>query len=192
MSLLSTMNRLTTKKKWSSAIDDMLRQVVDEGFAFYVCGERRDPVVLVAAYYWKSYVDLLTITEPDRVTAARAVREPGFDVFGPRKVVWAYGNEAEPTLRALLNLTHPDHPDHPTCPHEPPRLMIVPAHLQRPMTFKAPDSWKVQNRVQRLESALASDLASMEAAGLLTREEGPLWSGQGGFVLPSGAPDGVV
>jgi len=173
MSLLTAMNRLTKKNGWPSAVDEMLRQIVDDGFAFYVCGERLDPVVLGAAYYWGSCVDLLTITEPDRVTAARAVREPSFDVFGPRKVVWAYGNEAEPTLRALLNLNHPVHPDHPTFPHEPPRLMIVPAHLQRPMTFKAPESWKVQNRARRLERALASDLVNMEAAGLLSSEEGP-------------------
>jgi hypothetical protein len=97
---------------------------------------------------------------------------PGFDVVNPGKVIWAYGNEAEPTLRALLNLKHPGHPDHPDSPHDPPRLMIVPAHLQQPMIFKAPESWKVQNRAHRLESALASDLVSMKAAGLLSRDEG--------------------
>jgi hypothetical protein len=172
MSLLTTMNRLMVKNGWSSAVDDMLHQLVDDGFAFHVCGKRLDPVVLVASYHLKSHVDLLTITEPDRVTAARALRQPGFDVFNPGSVAWAYGNEAEPTLRALLNLKHPDHPDHPTATTEPPRFMVVPAHLQRPMTFKAPESWRAENRARRLEAALANELVVMDAAGLLDREVG--------------------
>ena len=170
MSLLTTMNHLTMKNGWSSAVDDMLHHLVDDGFAFHVCGKRLDPVVLVASYHWKSHVDLLTITEPNHVTAARALREPGFDVFNPGSVIWAYGNEAEPTLRALLDLKHPDHPDHPVAATAPPRLMIVPAQLQRPMTFKAAESWKVGNRARRLEAALASELVAMEAAGPLDEE----------------------
>ncbi|MGB3441111.1 MAG: hypothetical protein WBA97_20370 [Actinophytocola sp.] len=170
MSLLTTMSHLTAKNEWSIAVDDMLHQLVDDGFAFHVCGERLDPVVLVASYYWKSHVDLLTITGPDSVTAARALREPDLDVFNPGSVIWAYGNEAETTLRALLNLIHPDHPDHPVAATAPPRLMIVPAWLQRPVTFKAAESWKVGNRARRLEAALASELVAMEAAGLLDEE----------------------
>jgi hypothetical protein len=170
MSLPTTMNCLTMKNGWSNAVDDMLHQLVDDGFAFHLCGERLDPVVLVASYRWRNHVDLLAITESDRVTAARAVREPDFDVFNPGRVVWAFGNEAEPTLRALLNLKHPDHPDHPTATTEPPRSMIVPARLQRPMTFRSPESWKVGNRARRLETALASELIAMDAAGLLDRE----------------------
>jgi hypothetical protein len=172
MSLLTTMNRLTIKNGWSNAVDDMLQLLVDDGFAFHLCGERLDPVALVASYHWRSHVDLLTITESDRVTAARALREPDFDVFNPGKVVWAFGNEPEPTLRAFLNLKHPDHPDHPTATTEPPQLMIVPARLQRPMTFRSPESWKVGNRARRLETALASELIAMDAAGLLDREVG--------------------
>ncbi|MEV6444766.1 hypothetical protein [Amycolatopsis sp. NPDC051716] len=172
MSLLTTMNRLTIKNGWSNAVDELLRQLVDDGFAFHLCGERLDPVALVASYRWSSHVDLLTITESDRVTAARAVREPVFDVFNPGKVVWAFGNEAEPTLRAFLDLKHPDHPDHPSATTEPPRLMIVPARLRRPMTFRSPESWKVDNRARRLESALASELIAMDAAGLLDHEVG--------------------
>lgn len=172
MSLLTTMNRLTIKNGWSNAVDDMLQLLVDDGFAFHLCGERLDPVALVASYRWRSHVDLLTITESDRVTAARALREPDFDVFNPGKVVWAFGNEPEPTLRAFLNLKHPDHPDHPTATTEPPQLMTVPARLQRPMTFRSPESWKVGNRARRLETALASELIAMDAAGLLDREVG--------------------
>jgi hypothetical protein len=41
------------------------------------------------------------------------------------------------------------------------------------MTFKAPESWKAQNRARRLGSALVSELARMEAAGLLDRETPP-------------------
>ena len=170
MSLLTTMNRLMVKNGWSSAVDDMLHQLVDDGFAFHVCGERADPVVLVASYHWKSHVDLLTITAPDRVTAARVLRQPDFNVFSPGSVVWAYGNEAEPTLRAFLNLKHPDHPGHPTASTEPPRLMIVPAHLQRPMTFKPPESWRADNRARRLKAALANELVVLDAAGLLDRD----------------------
>jgi len=170
MSLLTTMNRLTRKNGWSNAVDDMLHQLVDDGFAFHLCGERLDPVVLVASYHWTSHVDLVTVTEPDRVTAARALREADFDVFNPQSVVWAYGNEAETTLRALLNLKHPDHPDHPVAATAPPRLMIVPARLQRPMTFKAAEPWKVENRSRRLQTALSNELVAMEAAGLLDQE----------------------
>lgn len=170
MSLPIAMNRLTIKNRWSRAVDDMLHQLVDDGFAFHLCGKRLDPVVLVASYHWKTHVDLLTITEPNLVTAARALRTPDFDVFNPGSVVWAYGNEAEPTLRALLDLKHPDHPNHPVAATAPPQLMIVPACLQRPMTFRAPESWKVENRARRLETALASELVVMEAAGLLDQQ----------------------
>ncbi|MEC3978911.1 hypothetical protein [Amycolatopsis sp. H20-H5] len=172
MSLLTTMNRLTIKNGWSNAVDNMLHQLVDDGFAFHLCGERLDPVALVASYHLRGHVDLLTITESDRVTAARALLEPDFDVFNPGNVVWAFGNEAEPTLRAFLNLKHPDHPDHPSATTEPPKLMIVPARLQRPMTFRSPESGKAGNRARRLETALASELIAMDAAGLVDREVG--------------------
>ncbi|GAA1029153.1 MULTISPECIES: hypothetical protein [Amycolatopsis] len=170
MSLLTTMNRLTIRNGWSNAVDEMLHKLVDDGFAFHLCGERLDPVALVASYHWRSHVDLLTITESDRVTAARALREPDFDVFNPGRVVWAFGNEADPTLRAFLDLKHPDHPDHPTATTEPPQLMTIPARLQRPMTFKSPESWKAGNRERRLATALASELIAMDAAGLLHGE----------------------
>jgi hypothetical protein len=42
MSLLTTMNRLMVKAGVSSAVDDMLHQLVDYRFAFLVCGKRLD------------------------------------------------------------------------------------------------------------------------------------------------------
>ncbi|MEU0513376.1 hypothetical protein [Amycolatopsis sp. NPDC006125] len=159
--------RLTTKYQWPGHVDALLRRVADDGFLFYLCGDRGDPAVLVAAYYWDRHVDLITITPPGRVTAVRAIREASFDPFAPRKVVWAYGNDPEPTLLAALNLPHPDHPDHPASSFEPPRLAVVPAHLQRPTTVKAPEPWRAGNRARRLEQALAQELATMREAGLV-------------------------
>lgn len=170
MSLSTTMTHLTATNGWSRAVENMLHQLVGDGFAFHICGRLCDPVAVVASYPWQHHVDLLTITGANRVTAARAVREPGFDVFAPGPVVWAYGNEAEPTLRALLDLKHPDHPEHPVATTTPPRLMTVPAHLQRPLTFKPPASWKAGNRARRLTAALARELAIRELAGVLDRE----------------------
>lgn len=157
----------TTTYQWPGPVDALLRKVADDGFVFYLCGDRNAPAVLVAAYYWDRHVDLITITPPGRVTAVRAVREAGFDPFAPREVVWAYGNDPEPTLLAALNLPHPDHPDHPASSFEPPRLAVVPVHLQRPTTVRAPEPWRAGNRARRLEQALAQELAAMREAGLL-------------------------
>jgi hypothetical protein len=170
-SRLDTTRQLATKYQWSGTVDALLREVADDGFVFYLCGDRGAPVVLVAAYYWDSHVDLITTTPPGRVTAVRAIREPRFDPFAPRKVVWAYGNDPEPTLRAALNLPHPDHPDHPTSSFEPPRLAVVPAPLQRPTIVKAPEPWRAGNRARRLERALAHELVRMREAGLLPEGE---------------------
>ncbi|MBA2471750.1 MAG: hypothetical protein H0V41_05705 [Pseudonocardiales bacterium] len=63
---------------------------------------------------WEDRVDHLTIRSCDRVAAARVPKLGRVDVFAPEGVVWAYEGPAECTVRALLNLVHPQHPDAPT------------------------------------------------------------------------------
>lgn len=172
MSLLTTMSHQATQNGWSAAVDELLGEVVHDGFTFYLCGHRLTPAALVACYHWDSYVDLLTITGPNQVVAARAINDQTFDVFHPGAVVWAYGTDAEPTIRALLTLTHPDHPDHPTRPFAPPRLMTVPAARQRPLTVKAPEPWKAGNRTRRLEATLTSEVTEMARVGLVEHGTG--------------------
>ena len=53
------------------AVEDLLTDVAGDGFTLYCCGPRAAPNALVACYEWDQYVDLLTIQDFDRVTAAR-------------------------------------------------------------------------------------------------------------------------
>jgi hypothetical protein len=172
MTLLGTWRDQSADAGWSASVGELLRKVVEDGFTFYLCGERPDLAALVAAYCWDSYVDLLTMIEPSRVTAARAIRHPYFDVFHPRSVVWAYGHEAVPTIHSLLHLVHPNHPDHATYEFVPPQWMRVPPEQQRPLTVRAPKPWHMGNRARRLEAAMKRDVAEKVAAGLLNETQG--------------------
>ncbi|WP_016701132.1 hypothetical protein [Actinoalloteichus spitiensis] len=71
MKLPTSISRLTTDDEWLTTVTTLLREVANDGFTFHLCG-MPEPVVLVASYYWDSYVDLLKITGPDQVTAVRA------------------------------------------------------------------------------------------------------------------------
>jgi hypothetical protein len=91
-------------------VEKLLLDVVADGFTVYCCGPRSAPTALAASYHWENCVDHLVIRSCDRVAAARVPKLGRVDMFAPEVVVWAYEGPAECTMRALLNLVHPQHP----------------------------------------------------------------------------------
>ncbi len=138
-------------------LEQLHRDLVDDGFARYCCGPRDDPLVLLAYYEWPGYVDLVTIRTYERITAAR-VPKP-VDVFAPQLAVWAYEGPAEPTLRALLHLVHPAHPGAPTRTFPAPPALHVPREQQRPLTIRLPTPGQRTTRATRLQRAPDHDVA---------------------------------
>lgn len=106
------------------------------GFTHYCCGDRRAPYVLVEAYDWGDYIDLINIRGADRATAARVPQYDGLDIFAPSQAVWHHLGTLEPTVAAILRLPPPHHPNAPTVTHPAPLTLFVPSHEQRPMTIK--------------------------------------------------------
>jgi hypothetical protein len=141
------------------AVERLLGDIVDDGFVLHCCGARAAPTALVASYEWPGYVDVLVTRDFDRVTTARVLKRGKVDVFAPEIVVWAYEGPAEPALRALLNLVHPQHPDAPTTGFPAPRSLHVPQHEQRPLTIRpaAPD--RAGSRAIRLAAAMTASAA---------------------------------
>ncbi|MGH3821943.1 MAG: hypothetical protein ACRDRA_03740 [Pseudonocardiaceae bacterium] len=131
-------------------VEELLVEVVADGFAVYCCGPKAAPHALVAAYEWENYVDLLTIGNFDRVTTARVPARGTVDIFAPEVVVWAYEGSPEQALRALLELVHPAHPDAPTTEYPAPAGLHVPRARQRPMTIRLPSPDLVRPRATRL------------------------------------------
>lgn len=84
-----------------------------------------------------------------------AVERLLLDVFAPEVVVWAYEGPAEPALRTLLNLVHPQHPDAPTSTYVAPCSLQVPRHEQRPLTIRPPSLGRAGVRAARLAAAMA-------------------------------------
>ncbi len=95
-----------------AGVEELLVQVVTDGFTLYRCGPKDAPRALVACYQWTHHVDLLTVRDFARVITAR-VPTLGLpvDIFAPEVVVWAYEGSAQHAVRALLELVHPAHPD---------------------------------------------------------------------------------
>lgn len=147
-------------------VEGLLLDVVADGFVVYCCGRRNAPTALAASYEWEDYVDLVTIRRFDRVTAARVPKRGRVDVFAPEVVVWAYEGPAEHTLRALLNLVHPQHPDAPTASYPAPPSLHIPRHEQRPMRIRPPSARHVGVRAARLAGGGTSQ---PEAVGRLAR-----------------------
>ncbi|MGH3974581.1 MAG: hypothetical protein ACRDS9_14815 [Pseudonocardiaceae bacterium] len=133
-------------------VERLLLDVVADGFTVYCCGPRSAPTALAASYEWGDYVDHLIIRNYDRVTAARVPKLGRVDVFAPETVVWAYEGPAEHTMRALLNLVHPQHPDAPASLYPAPRSLYVPRHQQRPMSIRLPSAGRAGVRAARLGS----------------------------------------
>ncbi len=135
-------------------VEKLLLDVVADGFTVYCCGPRSAPTALAASYDWADYVDQLTIWSWDRAAAARVPRlGRRVDVFAPEVVVWAYEGPAEHTVRALLNLVHPQHPDAPTVAYPAPRSLHVPRQQQRPMSIQLPSATRAGARAVRLEGS---------------------------------------
>lgn len=135
-----------------SGVEQLLADVVADGFVVYCCGPRRAPWALMASYQWDDYVDLLSIRRFDRIITARvaAPHRAEIDVFNPQTVVWAYEGPPWPALRALLDLLPPDHPDAPTRAYPAPPGLRIPRAQQRPLTLRLPPPQCVTHRADRL------------------------------------------
>lgn len=149
-------------------VEELLVEVVADGFTLHCCGPKSAPNALVAAYWWDHYVDLLTVRDFDRVITARVSTQGcAVDIFGPEVVVWAYEGPPQPALRALLALVHPTHPEAPTLGYPAPAGLHVPRVRQRPMTIKLPAPGRAGVRAARLAAAVpahGADRAEGDAA----------------------------
>jgi hypothetical protein len=95
-----------------AVVEELLVDVVADGFALFCCGPNAAPRALVASYKWPDWVDLLTVRDFDRVITARAPEQGGrVDIFDPGIVAWAYEGPPQHAVRALLQLVHPEHPE---------------------------------------------------------------------------------
>lgn len=137
-----------------AAVEDLLVDVVADGFMVYCCGPKTAPNALIASYEWDDYVDLVTIRDFDRVTTARAPKRGEVDIFAPAVVVWAYEGPPQQALRALLELVHPSHPDAPIADYPAPAGLHVPRTRQRPMTIRLPAPGRTRARAERLATAM--------------------------------------
>lgn len=137
-----------------AVVEQLLVDVVADGFALYCCGPKVAPNALVTCYEWDDCVDLLTIHDFAQVTAARVPAQTRVDIFAPQVVVWAYEGPPQLALRALLGLVHPAHPDAPTVEYPAPSSLHVPRAQQRPMTIRFPSPGKAKVRAARLATAI--------------------------------------
>ncbi len=137
-------------------VEGLLVDIVADGFVLYCCGHRVKPNALVASYQWEHYLDLVTIRNFDRITAAR-VPMPNrgqVDVFAPEVVVWAREGPPQWVLPTMLNLVHPAHLEAPKTISPAPRSLHVPRAEQRPLTIRPPSPVRADARSTRLATAL--------------------------------------
>jgi hypothetical protein len=87
-------------------VEELLGEIVTDGFVLYCCGHRDRPNALLASYQWEHYLDLVTIRSFDRITAARipTPHREKVNIFAPEVVVWAYEGPPEYAVQALLEL----------------------------------------------------------------------------------------
>lgn len=131
----------------SPVVEQLLAEVAADGFALYCCGPKTAPYALLACYEWGCCVDVLTIADFDRVTAARVPkRRPQLDIFAPEAVVWAYEGPPQHAVRALLQLVHPGHPDARTVDYPAPASLHIPRNKQRPLTIRLPSPGRTRVR----------------------------------------------
>jgi hypothetical protein len=136
-------------------VEQLLVEVVADGFALYCCGPKTAPTALVACYEWEWYVDLLTIRDFDRVITARVPTQGRrVDIFDPEVVVWAYEAPPQRAVRALLDLVHPAHPAAPTLDYPAPARLRVPRAQQRPMTIQLSAPGRARTRAARLAATM--------------------------------------
>lgn len=137
-------------------VEQLLVDVVADGFVVYCCGPKTAPKALVASYEWRHCVDLVTIRNLDRITAARVPKQGTVDIFAPEVVVWAYEGPPQQALRALLDLVHPAHPDAPTTNLPAPASLHIPRAQQRPMAIRPPSPSQAGMRAARLTTAITT------------------------------------
>jgi len=94
------------------------------------------------------------------VTAARVPKLGLVDVFAPEVVVSSYEGYAEHTIRALLDLVHPQHPDAPTSIYPAPPSLRIPRHRQRPMSIQLPSAEPGWSPRSPLDRSARSDVIS--------------------------------
>lgn len=138
-------------------VEELLTEVVADGFVLYCCGARTAPSALIASYEWDSCIDLITIRDFDRITTARVPKRGTVDIFAPEVVVWAYEGPPQQALRGLLNLVHPAHPDAPTVEYPAPPSLCIHRVEQRPMTMRIPSLGRAGLRGTRLAAVMAAE-----------------------------------
>ncbi|MGH3821462.1 MAG: hypothetical protein ACRDRA_01245 [Pseudonocardiaceae bacterium] len=68
-------------------VEELLVEVIADGFTLYCCGPKAAPNALVACYEWHHYCDLLTIGDFARVITARVpTHGRRVDIFTPKIV----------------------------------------------------------------------------------------------------------
>lgn len=140
-----------------AGVEELLVDVVTDGFTLHCCGPRNAPRALVASYEWEHHVDLLTVGDFARVITARVPTQGRrVDIFAPEVVVWAYEGPPQHAMRALLALVHPTHPDAPTANYPAPAGLRVPRAQQRPMSIQPPLPGRARVRADRLASAVTT------------------------------------
>jgi hypothetical protein len=144
-----------------AVVEELLAEIVTDGFVLHCCGARTAPNALVASYEFNDYIDLVTIRDFDRITTARVPSGDGVDIFAPEVVVWAYEGPPQPALCALLDLVHPAHPDAPTFEYPAPPSLRIPRAEQRPMTIRFSSPGRSRLRAFRL-AAGGSRLRQLE------------------------------
>jgi hypothetical protein len=138
-------------------VEQLLVDVVADGFTLYCCGRKAAPNALVACYEWERYVDLLVIRDFDRITTARVpTQDRRVDIFAPDVMVWAYDGPPQHAVRALLELVHPAHPDAPTAEYPAPPGLRVARAQQRPMTIQPPSPGRAGARAARLATSMSA------------------------------------
>jgi hypothetical protein len=150
----SNVDKQLQRTRLPTMVEQLLVEVVADGFALYRCGPKAAPRALLACYEWDDYVDLLTIVNFDRLATARVPKRDVLDIFAPEVVVWAYEGPAQHALRALLDLVHPAHPDAPLAHYPAPLSLHIPRDRQRPMTIRLPSPGRARMRAERLTAAM--------------------------------------
>jgi hypothetical protein len=116
--------------------EELLVDVVADGFTLYCCGLRRRRLCWSRATTEITVVICLPsviLSGSSRPGAPN--RATGVDIFAPEVVIWAYEGPPQHAVRALLDLVHPAHPDAPTIDYPAPAGLRVPRAQQRPMTI---------------------------------------------------------
>ena len=135
-------------------VEQLLVDVVADGFALYCCGPKAAPHALVACYEWDHCVDLLTIHDFDRVSTARVPAQARMDICcSPGRGLGLRGFAPAGTA----GLAGPRASGASRCPH---RRVSRASELarsraqQRPMTIQLPSPGKAGMRAARLATAM--------------------------------------